>query len=57
MSHSAEDCFGKRTNHNTIKDGLVGPMVSRAEYMKQYKKYKKTEERAEGYQESRQDDF
>ena len=40
MSHSDEDCFGKRTNHKTIKYGLGGPMGTRAEVMKQYKKSK-----------------
>ena len=38
MLHSAEDCFVKRTNQNTIKDGLGGPMGSRDEAVKQYKK-------------------
>ena len=37
MSHSAEGCFGKRTNQNTIKDGLGGPMGSSSEDVKQYK--------------------
>ena len=40
MSHSAEDCFDKRTNQKTIKDGLVGPMGNRAEAVKHYKKSK-----------------
>ena len=39
MLHSVEDYFGKRTNQNNIKDGLGEPMVSRAEYVKQYKKF------------------
>ena len=39
MSHSDEDCFGKRTNQKTINDVLGGPMESRAESMKQYNKY------------------
>ena len=38
MSHSAEDCFGKRSNHNSIRDGLVIHMESRAEAVKQWKK-------------------
>ena len=38
MLYSAEDCFGKCSNQNTIKDGLVGPMGSRAEAVKQYKR-------------------
>ena len=40
MLHSAEDCFVKCTNQETIKDRLGGPMGSRAEYVKQYKKSK-----------------
>ena len=40
MSHSDEDCFEKRHNQNTIKYGLGGPMESRSEAAKQYKKYK-----------------
>ena len=40
MPHSSEDCFGKRTNQKTIKYGLGGPMGSRAEVVKQYKKSK-----------------
>ena len=51
-SHSAEDCFGKRTNQKSIRDWLVGPMGSRAEDVKQYtNSNKKKEERAEGSQE------
>ena len=38
MLISAKDCFGKRTNQKTVKDGLGGPMGSRAEAVKQYKK-------------------
>ena len=38
MSHSAEECFGKLTNQKTIKGILIGPMESRAEAVKQYKK-------------------
>ena len=38
MSHSAEECFGKRANQKTINDGLGGPMGSRSEAVKQYKK-------------------
>ena len=33
MSHSSEECFGK-----CIRNRLVGPMGSRAEDVKQYKK-------------------
>ena len=36
MLHGADDCFGKHTNHKTIKDGLGGPMGSRDEAVKQY---------------------
>ena len=38
MSHSAEECFGKRYNHNSIRDGLVVHMEGRAEAVKQWKK-------------------
>ena len=38
MSHSSEDWFGKRSVQNSIKGGLVGTMVSRADAVKQYKK-------------------
>ena len=38
MSHRYEDCFVKRSDHNFIRDGLGGPMVSRAEAVNQYKK-------------------
>ena len=38
MSHSAEDCFGKCSNEQTIIDVLGEPMGSRAEYVKQYKR-------------------
>ena len=40
MLHSAEDCFGKGSNHNSIRGGMVGPMGSMAEDLKQYKKSK-----------------
>ena len=38
MYHSSEECFGKCYNQETIKDGLGGPMGSRDEYVKQYKR-------------------
>ena len=38
MSHGADYCFGKRSNQQIIKYGLEGPMGSRAEAVKQYKK-------------------
>ena len=38
MSHSAEDCFGNRSDQKSIKDGLGGPLVSRVEAVKQYDK-------------------
>ena len=38
MSHSAEDCFGKHSDQKSVKDGLGGPMGSRAEAVKQWKK-------------------
>ena len=37
MSYSAEECFGKDSNHHIIKDVLGVPMGSRAEAVKQYK--------------------
>ena len=40
MSHSAEYCTVMRTNR-TIKDGMGGYVGSRADSMKQYKKFKK----------------
>ena len=40
LLHGSEDCFGKRYNQKSIKDGLGGPMVSRAKAVKQYKKSK-----------------
>ena len=36
MSHSAEECFGKRTNQQTIKDGLGVHIGGRYETVKQY---------------------
>ena len=36
ISHSAEDCFGKRSNQKAIRDGLGGRIGSRAEALKQY---------------------
>ena len=50
MSYSAEDCFGKCSNQNTIKDGLGGHMGIRSEAVKQYKNYEKMEKRSEGSQ-------
>ena len=38
MLHSAEDCYGKRSNHKPIRDGLGRHMESRAEAVKQCKK-------------------
>ena len=38
MLHRAEDCFGECNNQKTIKDGLGGPVGSRYEAVKQYKK-------------------
>ena len=38
MLHSAEVLFGKRTNQEIIKDVMGGPMGSRYESLKQYKK-------------------
>ena len=40
MSHSSEDCFGKRSYQNSIKDGLGGPVGSRDDAVKQYNKPK-----------------
>ena len=39
MLHSSEDCFGKRPDQKSIKDGLAGPLGSRADAVKQYKKF------------------
>ena len=36
ISHSAEECFGKRTNKKTIKYGLGRPIGIRSEAVKQY---------------------
>ena len=38
MLHSAEDCFGNLSDQNYVRDGMGGPMGSRAEAVKQYKK-------------------
>ena len=54
MSHSAEDCTVMSTKRN-IKDGIGGYMGSRDDTMKQHKKLKKMEERAEISQEAKQD--
>ena len=40
MPHSAEECFGERSNQKYIRYGLVGPMKIRSEAVKQWKKYK-----------------
>ena len=40
MSHSAENCFGKRSEHKSIRDGPGGPMGSRDEAVKRYKRSK-----------------
>ena len=39
MSHSSEDCFSKHPDQKSIKDELAGPLVSRADAVKQYKKF------------------
>ena len=39
IHHSAEDCFIKRTNQNTINYGLVVHMGSKSEALKQYNNY------------------
>ena len=36
MLHSYEDCFGKLSDRNSIKDGLVGALGIRAYAVKQY---------------------
>ena len=41
MLHSAEDCFGMRSDQNYVKDGLGGPMVIRSEDVKQWKNSEK----------------
>ena len=41
MLHSTDNCFGKHTNQKRIKDGLGGPIGSRVESVKQYKKSEK----------------
>ena len=40
MLHSAEECFGNFSVHNSIRDGLVLPIGSRDNAVKQYKKSK-----------------
>ena len=40
MLHSSEDCFGKRSDQNPIRDGLGEPMGIRDEYIKQWNKSK-----------------
>ena len=41
MLQSSEYCFGKRSDQNYIRDGMVVPMVSWVESMKQYKNSEK----------------
>ena len=38
MSHRSEDCFGKRSDRKSIKDGLGGALGSKADALKQYKR-------------------
>ena len=38
MLHSSEKCFGKRSNQQSIKEGLGGALGNRADAVKQYKK-------------------
>ena len=38
MLHSADNLFGKLSDHNSVKDGQVGPMGISYEAMKQWKK-------------------
>ena len=40
MLYNSGDCFGKHTNHKTIKYGLGIPIGSRYEAVKQYNKYR-----------------
>ena len=37
IPHSSGDCFGKRSDQNSIKDGLEGSLGSRDDATKQYK--------------------
>ena len=39
-SHSSENCFGKRSDHEYIKEGMGGRIGNRATAAKQYQKYK-----------------
>ena len=39
MSHISENCFGKRSDQQSIQDGLGGDLGNRANAVKQYKKY------------------
>ena len=38
MSHSAEDCFGKLSDKNSVRDILGGTMVSKSEAVNHYKR-------------------
>ena len=53
--YSAEEFFGKHTNHKNIKDGLGGPMGIRAKAMKEYNKYGSKCKKELKNQESQQD--
>ena len=37
MLHSSENCFDKRSDQQSIKDGLGGDLGNRADALKQYK--------------------
>ena len=39
MSHSYEKCFGKRSEQQSIKEGLGEDLGNRADTIKNYKKY------------------
>ena len=39
MLHNYEDCFVKRSKQKSIKNGLAGPLGSRADDVKQYKNF------------------
>ena len=41
MSHSSENCFGKRSNQNSINKGLGGYIGNRADAINHYKKSEK----------------
>ena len=40
MLHKTGDFFGKRSNHKSVKDGLVRHLGNKDETMKQFNKYK-----------------